>query len=132
MATVYKSEDATLLGLPGRKSFEIVSGAKGSHSVTLRRVEIPVPWSDGSSRGLHSHRDCEECIVVVSGEGTTQTENADYALKPGDTILIPAGEGHVTRNTGSQPLVLLCFFPLADITAGLHEMPIPSAPSRKS
>jgi oxalate decarboxylase/phosphoglucose isomerase-like protein (cupin superfamily) len=32
----------------------------------------------------------------------------------GDTILVPAGELHVTRNTGSSPLRLLCFFPTAD------------------
>jgi oxalate decarboxylase/phosphoglucose isomerase-like protein (cupin superfamily) len=37
-------------------------------------------------------------------------------LKAGDTILIPAGEAHVTRNAGSEPLVLLCFFPTARVT----------------
>jgi oxalate decarboxylase/phosphoglucose isomerase-like protein (cupin superfamily) len=33
----------------------------------------------------------------------------------GDTLLIPAGEAHVTRNTGAEPLVLLCFFPTAQV-----------------
>jgi len=27
----------------------------------------------------------------------------------------------VTRNTGTQPLLLLCFFPVADITKGTDE-----------
>ena len=39
----------------------------------------------------------------------------------GDTILIPSGEKHATRNTGSEPLVLLCFFPVADIAQRTQE-----------
>ena len=31
------------------------------------------------------------------------------------TLLVPPGEKHVTRNTGSETLVLLCFFPVAEI-----------------
>ena len=45
------------------------------------------------------------------------SESGDHELGAGDTILIPAGEPHVTRNTGSEPLVLLCFFPTARVTA---------------
>jgi mannose-6-phosphate isomerase-like protein (cupin superfamily) len=67
------------------------------------------------------HRDCEECIFVLSGQGITHADSGEYALKAGDAILISAGESHVTRNTGAEPLVLLCFFPLADITAGMQE-----------
>jgi len=37
-------------------------------------------------------------------------------LKAGDTLLIPAGETHVTRNTGAETLVLLCFFPVARVS----------------
>jgi len=29
----------------------------------------------------------------------------------------------MTRNTGSEPLVLLCFFPEPDVTAGTDEFP---------
>ncbi|MFL5050580.1 MAG: hypothetical protein ACJ8D4_11975 [Xanthobacteraceae bacterium] len=36
-------------------------------------------------------------------------------------VLIPAGEKHMTRNTGTEPLVLLCFFPVPDVTAGTTE-----------
>jgi oxalate decarboxylase/phosphoglucose isomerase-like protein (cupin superfamily) len=44
---------------------------------------------------------------------------------------MPAGEKHVTRNTGNEPLVLLCFFPSADIRAGIREeMPTARTPSK--
>lgn len=127
MARVYRPSDAKLLGLPGRRSFEIASARTGTSSVTLRRVEIPVAQSPQSGRGMHSHRDSEECIYVLQGRGITHAESGDYALEPGDVILIPAGEKHMTSNTGTQTLVLLCFFPVGDIAAGMREEPAPSA-----
>jgi quercetin dioxygenase-like cupin family protein len=63
----------------------------------------------------------EECIYVMSGEGCTEADSGKHALKAGDTILIPSGEKHVTRNTGKEPLVLLCFFPVSDITRRTEE-----------
>jgi quercetin dioxygenase-like cupin family protein len=117
MARVVKPSQARELGLPGRRSLEIVSGATGSSAVTLRRVEIAVPKPGDTPRGRHFHSEHEECIYVLSGQGRTESESGDHALTAGDTILIPAGEPHVTRNTGSEPLVLLCFFPTARVTA---------------
>ena len=121
MARVFNESDATQLGLPGRKSLEIVSGAKGSRAVTLRLVEIPVPRPEENLRGPHVHADCEECIFVLSGSGITYAESGEYQLRQHDTILLPAGEKHVTRNTGNETLVLLCFFPSPDIASGTHE-----------
>ena len=117
MARVVKASEARELGLPGRRSLEIVSGETGSRAVTLRRVEIAVPKAGDKPRGRHFHSDTEECIHVLSGEGCTESESGEHPLKPGDTILIPAGEPHVTRNTGAEPLVLLCFFPTARVSA---------------
>ena len=116
MARVLTQSQAKSMGLPGRKSLEIVSGEKGSSAVTLRLVEIPVPKPGDAMRGPHYHLGFEECIFVMAGEGCTETDSGSHPLKAGDTILIPSGEKHVTRNTGAVPLVLLCFFPVADIT----------------
>lgn len=122
MAKVLTQAAAKSMGLPGRKSLEIVSGEKGSQAVTLRLVEIPVPTPGETLRGMHFHKGFEECIHVMSGEGCTETEGGGrHPLKAGDTILIPSGEKHATRNTGTQPLVLLCFFPVADITKRTEE-----------
>jgi quercetin dioxygenase-like cupin family protein len=80
----------------------------------VRLVEIPVPAPGESLRGPHFHNGFEESIYVMSGAGCTEADSGKHALKAGDTILIPSGEKHVTRNTGAIPLVLLCFFPVAD------------------
>ena len=59
-------------------------------------------------------------MYVLSGEGITSSGERQYPLHAGDTILVPAGEMHVTRNTGSAPLVMLCFFPIAEIDMRLE------------
>ena len=115
MARVVRLEKARNLGLPGRKSLEIISDTEGAAAVTLRYVEIPIPATGEELRPPHSHNDCEECIHVLSGRGLFCTDDAKHALQPGDTILVPPGELHVTRNTGDTPLVLLCFFPLSHL-----------------
>jgi mannose-6-phosphate isomerase-like protein (cupin superfamily) len=130
MARVYTQAEAKRLGLPGRKSLEILSGETGARGVTLRLAEIPVPERGETPRGPHHHSDFEECIFVLSGQGITHSDSGEYALKPGDTILIPPGEKHVTRNTGGTPLLLLCFFPVADITKGTTEPALPKVPPK--
>jgi mannose-6-phosphate isomerase-like protein (cupin superfamily) len=122
MARLLKQSEAKRLGLPGRTSLEPVSGETGSR-VTFRIAEIPVPQAGDKPRGPHLHREFEECIYVLSGEGRTLAESGEMAIKPGDIVLIPPGEKHMTRNTGSVPLVLLCFFPVPDVTAGTVEFP---------
>jgi quercetin dioxygenase-like cupin family protein len=121
MARVCTQAEAKRLGLPGRSALEIVSGEKGARAITLRLVEIPVPAPGETPRSPHQHSDFEECIYVLAGLGTTYADSGTYALRAGDALLVPAGEKHVTRNTGDEPLILLCFFPVADIGGGTRE-----------
>jgi mannose-6-phosphate isomerase-like protein (cupin superfamily) len=99
-----------------------MSAATGAQSVTVRHVEI-APRDGTQERGPHVHYSFEECIYVLSGTGITETESANYPVSAGDCLLVPAGELHVTRNTGSEPLALLCFFPVAEIAAATREFP---------
>jgi mannose-6-phosphate isomerase-like protein (cupin superfamily) len=121
MARVFTKDAARSLGLTGRTVLEVVSGEGGLSGITLRKVEIPVPVLGDSPRSRHVHNDFEECIYVLAGEGITEADSGNYALKAGDAIVIPAGEKHATRNTGDEPLVLLCFFPVGDIRQGTVE-----------
>jgi uncharacterized cupin superfamily protein len=132
MARLFKKGEAKELGLPGRKAMEIISGERGARGVTLRIVEIPTVKPGDSLRAAHHHSDFEECIYTLSGEGTTFAESGEYKMRAGDTLLMPAGEKHVTRNTGSEPLVLLCFFPVADIARATQEPGVFSRTPKKS
>jgi mannose-6-phosphate isomerase-like protein (cupin superfamily) len=120
MARLLKQAEAKRLGLPGRTSLEPVSGEIGSR-VTFRIAEIAPPKPGDKPRGPHVHDGFEECIYVLSGQGTTVAESGEISIRPGDIVLIPANEKHMTRNTGTDPLVLLCFFPAADVTAATTE-----------
>jgi mannose-6-phosphate isomerase-like protein (cupin superfamily) len=121
MARVFTEGAAKSLGLPGRTALEIVSGEGGASGITLRKVEIPVPMPGDSPRSCHVHNDFQECIYVLAGKGVTEADSGNYVLKAGDAIVIPSGEKHATRNTGTEPLVLLCFFPVGDIRQGTAE-----------
>jgi quercetin dioxygenase-like cupin family protein len=123
MARLFKEAEAKTLALPGRISREIVSGDRGSQNVSFRIVRIEPPVAGQTPRGPHVHDGFEECIHVLSGQGATEAESGTFALGAGDTILVPPGELHVTRNTGTEPLVLLCFFPVGEIASGTREFP---------
>jgi hypothetical protein len=59
---------------------------------------------------------------VLKGTGATVAESGEIPIKPGDIVLIPPDEKHMTRNTGSEPLVLLCFFAGARRVEGHHRV----------
>lgn len=121
MAAVFTQAGAKRLGLPGRSSLEIVSGERGAAGVSLRLVEIAPQIKGETQRGPHVHDGFEEIIHVLEGEGVTESDTGPHRLSQGDTILIPSNERHVTRNTGSGPLKLLCFFPTIEVRAGTRE-----------
>jgi mannose-6-phosphate isomerase-like protein (cupin superfamily) len=120
MARLLKQSEARRLGLPGRTSLEPVSGAIGS-DVSFRIAEIAVPKPGDPTRGPHLHDGFEECIYVLKGTGMTVAESGEIPIQPGDIVLIPPNEKHMTRNTGDEPLVLLCFFAVPDVTKGTTE-----------
>lgn len=115
MATRIALADAVELDLPGRRSREILSGHTGAAS-TFRIVDIAVPETGAPPRAPHWHPDCEECIHVLAGEGITWVDGTEFPMSPGDTIRVAPGEHHVTRNTGTGALTLLCYFPVPEIT----------------
>ena len=120
MARLLKQSDAKKLGLPGRTSLEPVSGEIGSR-VSFRIAEVAAPKPGDKPRGPHRHNGFEECIYVLRGTGVSHSESGQIPIKPGDIVLIPPNEKHMTVNTGTEPLVLLCFFPVPDVRAGTQE-----------
>jgi len=116
MARKLTTADAKLLDLPGRRSRELVCG-KIDSQMSVRLVEIAPAKPGDKPRGPHLHSGFEECIYVLSGHGMMQSESGTHHAGPGDILLVPAGEKHMTVNTGSETLVLLCFFPVPDVGA---------------
>ena len=129
MARLVTLSEAKRLDLPGRTSFEIISGRMGAHNASVRVVEIPVAKPGETPRGPHVHHCFEECIYVLSGEGRMVTPGGSQAIRAGDTVLIPAEEPHVTRNTGAVMLRLVCFFPTPDVASATEDLRPPFPPA---
>jgi mannose-6-phosphate isomerase-like protein (cupin superfamily) len=128
MARVVAPDQGKRLGLAGRVSLEMVSGAMGSRNASVRLVDIPVAGAGEALRGPHVHHGFEECIYVLAGEGRMVTSSGAHAIRAGDTVLVPAEEPHVTRNTGAVPLKLVCFFPTPDVAKSTEDLRPPFPP----
>jgi uncharacterized cupin superfamily protein len=59
----------------------------------------------------HYHCANEESMYVLSGTGTARIGDAKVEIRAGDYIAFPTGKAHAhsTTNTGTEPLVYLCF-----------------------
>ena len=65
----------------------------------------------GRGHDRHNHPESEEILYVLSGEGEQMLDDGEpFQVKPGDTIYVPTGVFHSTRNTGWEPMRLLAFY----------------------
>ena len=65
----------------------------------------------GRGHARHNHPQSEEILYVLSGEGQQMLDDRDaFQVKPGDTIYVPTGVFHSTRNTGWEPMRLLAIY----------------------
>lgn len=58
----------------------------------------------------HSHRNIEEIVCVIEGEGEVWIDGRTCKIKKGDSVLFPPNSRHTVRNMGTATLALLCFF----------------------
>jgi mannose-6-phosphate isomerase-like protein (cupin superfamily) len=76
----------------------------GNAQQSLAEASIP----PGGATLLHLHYASEELYHIVSGRGRMRLGDEEFAITPGDTLLIPPGTAHCLRNTGDEALRLLC------------------------
>jgi quercetin dioxygenase-like cupin family protein len=71
----------------------------------------------GSQVPYHYHQNRESILIPVSGEAVEIIEGKETIIRPGDVLLIPAGEKHTTVNRSDSDFRYVEFFtcpPLAD------------------
>ena len=65
----------------------------------------------GRGHDRHNHPESEEILYVLSGEGEQMLDDREpFEVKPGDTIYVPTGVFHSTKNTGWEPMRLLALY----------------------
>ena len=105
--------------LPGRLSADpLPPGLAVGCSARVVRI-APGP------RTPHRHPHSAELVYVVDGAGTAWEDDVPTAVGSGDVLVVPPGVPHATVATGSTELVLVCFFPHADLAANIEELPGP-------
>ncbi len=57
---------------------------------------------------LHKHGKTEEIYHISSGKGCMTLGSKSFAVRKGDTILIPPGTAHCIENTENIDLMILC------------------------
>ena len=56
----------------------------------------------------HYHGVTEEIYFFTAGSGVMKLGDEETDVSTGDTVVIPPGMPHKLRNTGAEPLKLLC------------------------
>lgn len=70
----------------------------------------PACIAPGKSASSHSHTHVEEINIIKSGTGTLQIEDEIHEVCAGYVGVIPAGQFHELKNTGSENLEFIAIF----------------------
>jgi quercetin dioxygenase-like cupin family protein len=83
-----------VLDLHGSKEFSSTHHVYKTLSETPHSAISVVGWEAGQISPIHSHPTADEIYHVLEGEGLFNDGKEQRILKPGDTVIFPAGEVH--------------------------------------
>jgi mannose-6-phosphate isomerase-like protein (cupin superfamily) len=83
-----------------------LAGIPTGNSVNQSLAEATVP--PGGETEEHYHGASEEIYFFTRGSGLMKLGDEETEVSAGDTVVIPPGTPHRLRNTGTEPLKLLC------------------------
>ncbi len=94
--------------LPGRDlSWFACDKTIGTEQLSIALMDCP---AHSVVKPLHAHKDVEEIILILSGEGEAYVDGETAFFKEGDAVLFPANSKHQVRNTGDKPLKTASIF----------------------
>lgn len=88
-----------------------------STGLTVGRVTIDA----GRENTEHRHPNCEEALLVLTGELVHTIGDEEVTLSEGDLIHIPAGERHQAHNPGDVDAVSLIAYDTGERTVEFVE-----------
>jgi len=74
-----------------------------SAGVSVARMTI----NAGSISPTHRHPNCNETIVLLSGNVTCIVDDQEYLINAGDVVFVPRGSAHAIRNETNQAAVAM-------------------------
>ena len=107
--------------LPGRDLQWLVT----PETLGVERIGLAIMTCPAHStvRPLHGHKDTEEVLLILAGEGEAWVDGETASFRKGDAVLLPANSRHMVRNTGDEPLITASVFspPTTPAAYVLHE-----------
>ena len=76
----------------------------GNRSQSLAEATL----APGQKSELHRHHVSEELYHVIAGQGYMTLGDESFVVQSGDTVCITPGKPHRLRNSGTEPLRILC------------------------
>ena len=107
---VNHNQDAEVHNLPGLEHQTLAGRKDGMQQFEVWRQTIAA----GAATPVHKH-DCEEVIVIFSGEGVCHCEGSDFHFKADDTLMIPPSVAHQIVNTGTTELKIMATLSMAPV-----------------
>lgn len=105
---IASQKDIEVLNLEGRDLQWIVTPETiGSEKLSIAIMNCP---AGSIVRPMHSHKDIEEVILILEGEGEAYVDGDRAFFKKGDAVLFPVNSKHQVRNTGDGPLITASIF----------------------
>jgi mannose-6-phosphate isomerase-like protein (cupin superfamily) len=84
--------------MPGRLLRWVINRQTlGTKSLGMAVMDCP---GHSVVRPCHGHRDVEEVIFILEGEGEAWVDGEVAAFRAGDAVLFPTNSKHQVRNTG--------------------------------
>lgn len=124
--TIKTPSAAVVLPLDTLPTFERGGGARTTPLVTraVGTTSFITGYTDfdaGTKIPFHSHN-CEESVVLISGDAMLDIDGEEHRLKPLDCTFIPANVPHRFRNlSDNQPMRILWIYAQTDATRTLME-----------
>ncbi len=84
----------------------VINKQDGAPHFAMRVFDV----QPGCSSPRHSHW-WEHEVFVLEGQGVASGAAGENAISAGTVVLVPGGEVHQFRNTGSQVLRFICLIP---------------------
>ena len=104
---VCKSDSSPSFQLPFISVTGLAAPSRGARETCVWRLTL----APGAPPALHSV-DREEIFVALTGRATAQLGEASFALAPGDTFIVPAGQAFSLANPGDDPFEAFVVLPV--------------------
>ena len=108
--TVGKTEELNQYTLPLAPGVEIPGKVFVGGDLQATGAEMSFQqFAPGGSVGfLHTHKTHEELYIIVRGDGEFQVDGKIFAVGEGSVIRVSPDGRRARRNTGAEPMIMIC------------------------